>query len=42
MKKYKWNKKKCFKNMLYAIGIIIEILMFTIIILGILGVDIVF
>lgn len=43
MKKYKWNKKKCFKNIfnlfLYLFGIILESIMFGLIILGFCGID---
>lgn len=43
MKKYKWNKKKCFKNILkllfYTILMIVGSITFTLVLLGFCGID---
>lgn len=42
IKKYKWNYKKFIKNIIKLIGILAISFMFTCVILGIAGIDIVF
>lgn len=42
MKKYKWNYKKFIANIIKLIGILAIGFMFTCVILGIAGIDVVF